>query len=560
MQYSKLYSITQKEIPKDATIISHQLMIRAGYIKKLSSGLYTWMPLGLRVINKVANIIRQEMEKIGFSEIQMPMIQPAKLWQETARWDKYGPLLLKMQDRHNKEYCFGPTHEEIVTDVIRSDLNTYKQLPIQVFQINTKFRDEIRPRYGVMRAREFMMKDGYSFNADPESLQQTYDNIKQAYFNMFNTMGLHVKAVLADTGDIGGDNSHEFHVLANAGEDSICFSNESSFAANLELCPIIQPKHIEQEPTQKLQVVSTKEQNITLDNNKLTQTIMVQGSNGSPVMLILSNQHTLNTVKAEKHPQIAKPLTIITNKIAKQQNINSKYLGPKQSKYPVIIDESISHLNNLIIGNNSEDSMLINVNWQRDITQFSSYDLRNAVAGDLSPDGVGILEIKKGIEVGHIFQLDDNYTKPMQVTYINDQNKNTTPLMGCYGIGVSRIVAAAIEQSHDEHGIIWPDAIAPFQLTIIPIDYHKNEEIFNKTNELYEKLAKKYDILLDDRELGPGIKFKDNDLLGIPHRLVLSPKLLQKQQVEYKKRSSDQAIIMPINQLSQYLQEAIRTN
>lgn len=560
MQYSKLYNPTKKELPKDAEIISHKLMLKAGYIKKLSSGLYTWLPLGLRVLQKVSNIIREEMERIGFSEIQMPNIQPSTLWKETNRWDKYGPLLLKLSDRHSKEYCFAPTHEEVVTDLIRGDLSTYKNLPIEIFQINTKFRDEIRPRYGVMRAREFTMKDGYSFNPDQASLQKTYDNIMQAYLKMFARMDLDIRVVMADNGSIGGSSSHEFHVIAQSGEDDICYSDMSDFAANIELCPAINPQ---QETSEQLHNIFqfthngdiTKNTPQDVQINNLTSSYFVKGNNHSIVHLILNRKHDLNEVKAIKHPEIANPIVLL-----KAEKVLAQYkdaVDPFIDNYsfPIIIDESAALLQNVTHKISGSETYYGNVNWQKNLKNYDTLDLRNVIAGDPSPDGNGTLKISKGIEVGHIFQLQKSYTEPMQVTFTDQSGQQQIPFMGCYGIGASRIVAAAIEQSHDEKGIIWPNSIAPYNIIIIPIDYHKRDEIRQISNKLYNTLNVNYDVLIDDRDLNPGKKFNDADLIGIPHRVVISPKLLEKNQLEYKDRTSDSQELIEIDDIEKFLLE-----
>ncbi len=561
MRYTVLYGGTRKETPKDAEIISHKLMIRAGMIKKLSSGLYTWLPIGLKVLQKVSNIIRQEMNSIGFAEILMPIVQPAKFWQQTERWDKYGPLLLKIKDRHEKEYCFGPTHEEIVTDLIKQDLTTYKNLPIKVYQIQTKFRDEIRPRYGVMRAREFTMKDGYSFHINQESLQETYDEIKQTYHRIFNKMGLDVRDVLADTGSIGGEISHEFHVLANSGEDLICFSDQSDFAANIELCPVIEKPFNKQKIFKNITKIKYKgdlsnAEQIpdNFDPNNLIKCLLVQGISSQPVMLILNNKHTLNPTKAEKHPKIAAPLVILSyQEIKNKYDLDIHYLGPVNSKFPIVIDNSIKGISNFTCGANEQEYYLVNVNWERDLNLPENFDLRNAEDGDLSPDGNGALKIKKGIEVSHIFQLKDTYTKPMLIKYNTKVGKSDTPLMGCYGIGVSRIVAASIEQHHDDKGIIWPTSIAPFTVIIIPINYHKDDKIKEFTDQFYNKLKTKFDVLLDDRSNSPGSKFADADLIGIPHRIVISQKLLEDNTIEHKKRCEENTSIISIDKIESFL-------
>ncbi|MFV0477152.1 MAG: proline--tRNA ligase [Parahaliea sp.] len=538
---------TQKETPADAEIISHQLMLRAGLIRKLASGLYTWLPLGLRVLRKVENIVRQEMDKSGALEISMPVVQPAELWQESGRWEQYGPELLRISDRHERDFCLGPTHEEVITDLLRNEVKSYKQLPLSFYQIQTKVRDEIRPRFGVMRSREFLMKDAYSFHVDQSSLQQTYEVMYRSYSNIFSRLCLDFRPVIADTGSIGGNASHEFHVLANSGEDDIAFSNQSDYAANVEMAEALASSGQRPAPSAPMREVATpgvrtiEELANFLDidpANSVKTLIVAAEEEGELAALVLRGDHQLNNIKAEKLAGIASPL-----QMASEENVRAACgagfgsLGPVGLPFKIIVDRSAAQLADFSCGANRDDIHLLNVNWERDCPLMRIEDLRKVVEGDPSPDGKGTLQIKRGIEVGHIFQLGTRYSEAMNATVLNEQGKNVVMSMGCYGIGVSRIVAAAIEQNHDERGIIWPAPMAPFSLVIIPLNMNKSDAVRDCALSLYEQLTKTgVDVLLDDRNERPGVKFADMELIGIPHRLVIGDRALAEGKIEYQGR------------------------
>jgi prolyl-tRNA synthetase len=548
MRSSQVLIATLKETPADAEIVSHQLMLRAGLIRRLASGLYTWLPMGLKVLRKAEAIVRDEMAKAGAQELLMPSIQPAELWQESQRWEKYGPELLRVTDRHNREFCYGPTHEEVITDLVRQEIRSYKQLPITFYQIQTKFRDEIRPRFGLMRAREFLMKDAYSFHLDHDSLQQTYDTMFAAYSRIFERMGLDFRPVQADTGSIGGHASHEFHVLASSGEDAIVFSNQSQYAANIELAEAVAPSGERPEPSLPMSTVDTPKQH-TIDQvcdfmkvsaEQCLKTLLVEGAEeGSVVALVLRGDHDINEVKAEKHPLVATPLTFATpERVTEACGANIGSIGPVGLTIPVIVDRAAAHVADFVCGANQNEQHLSGVNWSRDLPEPETADLRNVVAGDASPDGEGILDIARGIEVGHIFQLGDNYSDKLNANVLAESGKAQTLTMGCYGIGVSRVVAAAIEQHHDDRGIIWPLALAPFQVVLVPINAHKSIRLREAAEALYNKLLDAgFDILFDDRGQRPGVAFADMDLIGIPHRLILGERGLDQGNVEYKRRA-----------------------
>jgi prolyl-tRNA synthetase len=551
MRASQWFLATQKETPNDAEITSHQLMLRAGMIRKLGSGLYTWMPLGLKVLRKVEQIVREEMNKAHAMEVLMPAVQPAELWQETGRWDTFGGLLLTMKDSNDREYCFGPTHEEVITDIMRGELQSYKQLPANFYQIQTKFRDEIRPRFGVMRAREFIMKDAYSFHLSLESLQATYQEMYQTYSRIFDRMGLKYRAVEADTGAIGGSASHEFQVLADAGEDLIFYSDGSDYAANIEQATSLKPEKNTKKPVEKIQLVETPNQKtitevaqfLNIESSQMIKTLIVKGAEHPMVALVLKGDDELNEIKASKHPLIASPLTFIDEDIIlKTLKTPVGSLGPVDINIPVIADHHALTLSSFTCGANQADKHYMHAAWDRDVSSYEAYELRNVKEGDNSPDGKGVLRSCRGIEVGHVFQLGAKYAQAMNAAVINEQGQLQTMLMGCYGLGISRVVAAAIEQHHDDQGIIWPIAIAPFHVVIIPINGHKSQTVTNKANELYEQLSHLgIDVLLDDRNERPGVLFADNDLIGIPHRLVVSERNLEQGCVEYKARTSKES-------------------
>ncbi|MGD8782857.1 MAG: proline--tRNA ligase [Thioalkalispiraceae bacterium] len=570
MRASQLLIATVKETPADAEVISHKLMLRAGMIRKLAAGLYTWLPLGLRVLRKVEKIVREEMNKAGAQEVLMPAIQPAELWEESGRWDKYGPELLRVHDRHDREFCYGPTHEEVITDLIRNEIRSYKQLPSNFYQIQTKFRDEIRPRYGIMRAREFLMKDAYSFHLTQESLEETYQLMHQTYCRIFDRIGLAYRPVQADTGSIGGHASHEFHVLADSGEDAIAFSSESDYAANVELAEASKPETSKQKATQDLQTVDTPGQKtiesvsqfLNIEASQCLKTLLVEGEETPVVALVLRGDHELNAVKAEKLDRVAAPLTFASEEeIKKVANCEPGSIGPVGLDIPIIVDHSAAVLTDFVTGANQDDKHLTGVNWGRDLPEPESVDIRNVREGDPSPDGKGIIQIKRGIEVGHIFQLGQKYSEAMKANVLDANGKATTLTMGCYGIGVSRVVAAAIEQNHDDKGIIWPDAIAPFEVVILAMNIKKSGRVRQAANDLYAKLLEAgVDVLLDDRGERPGIMFADMELIGIPHRIIVGDKSLDNNVYEYKSRHGGDAEEVPVEQITEFIRGKLANN
>ncbi|PRB83879.1 proline--tRNA ligase [Pseudomonas sp. MYb185] len=570
MRTSQYLISTLKETPADAAVVSHQLMLRAGMIRRIASGLYTWLPMGLRVLRKAESVVRDEMNKAGALEVLMPAIQPAELWQESGRWEEYGPELLRLKDRHDREFCVGPTHEEVVTELARNEITSYKQLPLNLYQIQTKFRDEIRPRFGLMRSREFLMKDAYSFHLDQPSMQQTYDTMYQAYCNIFSRLGLEYRPVVADNGSIGGEGSHEFHVLAESGEDAIVFSNSGSYAANIEKATAQPPQGERPAPTQDKALVDTPDQRtieavcelLGLPAERTVKSLIVLGAaeEDKPqplVALVLRGDHELNEIKAENHPAIQAPLTF-ASEAQIQQALGCKpgSIGPVGMNIRVIADHSAAHLADFVCGANQDGKHFVGVNWERDARFDEVADLRNVVEGDISPDGNGTLVIKRGIEVGHIFQLGRKYSEAMQCTVLNEQGKTSTLLMGCYGIGVSRVVAAAIEQNHDQRGILWPDALAPFQVALVPMKMESSEAVREATERLYQELQQAgVEVLLDDRDkkVSPGVKFADMDLIGIPHRVVISDRGLAEGQLEYKYRRDQEASSVPVADMLDFL-------
>ena len=552
MRTSQFPLSTVKETPADAEIASHKLMIRAGLIRKIAAGIYTWLPLGLRVLRKVEQITREEMNKAGALEVLMPALQPAELWQETGRWEKYGPELARMQDRHARDFCLGPTHEEIITDLARNELKSYKQLPITYFQIQTKFRDEIRPRFGVMRSREFVMKDAYSFHLNQESLQQTYDLMYQAYSTIFNRFGLKFRAVIADSGSIGGAVSHEFHVLADSGEDAIAFSNASDYAANVEKAEALMPLGQRPEPTQDMSLIDTPNQHSIEEVSRFfnvgaascLKTLIVKGEDNTLVALLLRGDHELNPIKAEKISGVLSPLQFAGDEeIIAACGCKPGSIGPTGLKMPIIADRSTTLMTDFICGANQDGKHYNGCNWQRDLSLPEQIaDLRMVVEGDPSPDGNGQITIARGIEVGHIFQLGNKYSEAMNAAIINEAGKNQIMLMGCYGIGISRIVAAAIEQGHDERGIIWPNELAPFQVAICPMNMHKSDRLADTVETIYRELSDAgIDVLLDDRKVRAGFMFSDMELIGIPHRIVLGDRGLDSGTVEYQGRTDKES-------------------
>jgi prolyl-tRNA synthetase len=553
MRTSQLLLPTLKESPADAQIVSHQLMLRAGMIRKLASGLYSWLPLGLRVLRKVETIVREEMNRTGAQELLMPAVQPAELWQESGRWQQYGPELLRFRDRHNRDFCIGPTHEEVITDLVRYELKSYKQLPANFYQIQTKFRDEIRPRFGVMRAREFIMKDAYSFHASQQCLQSTYEIMYDCYSRIFSRMGLEFRAVHADTGSIGGNASHEFHVLAESGEDGIAFSSESDYAANVELAEAITTAK-RAEPGQNMETVDTPGQHsieevsqfLNADTSQILKTLLVKASEEAEtdvVALVLRGDHDLNEIKAEKLEHVSTPLTFASDEeVRSAAGCDAGSIGPVGLSIPVIIDRSAAVCSDFICGANINGKHLTGVNWERDVPLSTIADIRNVVDGDPSPDGHGILSIKRGIEVGHIFQLGQKYSQALNATVLSENGKAEVMMMGCYGIGVSRVVASAIEQNHDDNGIIWPTSIAPFKVVIVPMNMHKSERVKTVAEKLYADLTSAgIDVLFDDRKERPGVMFADMELIGIPYRIVIGDRSLDKGVLEVKGRNDEKA-------------------
>jgi len=564
MRTSQYLLSTLKETPASAEVISHQLMLRAGLVRNLASGLYTWLPTGLRVLKKVEQIVREEIQRAGGNEILMPMVQPADLWQESGRLEDYGPELLRINDRHKRPFVLGPTHEEVITKLVANELSSYKQLPLNVFQIQTKFRDEIRPRFGVMRGREFLMKDAYSFHLEDECLEKTYQIMFDAYCRIFERLELNFRPVLADTGSIGGEKSHEFHVLADSGEDDIAFSDASDFAANIEKAEALAPTGERAAPTQELTKVATPNVKsmddlvacLSVDLKTTVKTLLVVGATAegeadTVVALVLRGDHQLNEIKAEHLPQVASPLTFASEEqILAAANCNAGSIGPVGLNIEVIVDRSAAHLSDFVCGANEDDAHLTGVNWQRDCNEISIHDIRNVVAGDPSPCGQGNIEIKRGIEVGHIFQLGRKYAEAMNCAVLNEGGKNQTLTMGCYGIGVSRIVAAAIEQNHDKYGIKWPKAIAPFQVAIVPMNMAKSARVKETAEALYESLNQAgIEVLFDDRKERPGVMFADHELMGTPLLLIIGERNLDAQQVELKNRITGEKSLIAIDEV-----------
>lgn len=567
MRVSRFPISTLRETPADAEVVSHQLMLRAGMIRRLASGLYTWMPYGLRVLRKVEAIVREEMNNAGAVEVLMPAVQPAELWQESGRWEQYGPELLRLRDRHQRDFCYGPTHEEIITDYARKELNSYKQLPANFYQIQTKFRDEVRPRFGIMRAREFLMKDAYSFHLSQDSLQDTYDAMYAAYSRIFQRLGLDFRPVHADTGSIGGNASHEFHVLAESGEDAIAFASGSDYAANVELAEAVSLLTERAAPSEDMREVDTPNAKtieelvaqFDLPVEKTVKTLIVAASEACDadfVALLVRGDHTLNEIKAEKLPEVATPLCFASEEeIRALVGAGPGSLGPVNMPIPCIVDRTVANMSDFGAGANSDGKHLFGINWERDTVLPQVADLRNVVEGDPSPDGQGTLSIVRGIEVGHIFQLGKKYSEAMNATVLDESGRAQVMSMGCYGIGVSRVVASAIEQHNDDAGICWPSAIAPFTIVIAPLNMHKSEAVAAKAEELYAALqAKGVDVLLDDRPLRPGAMFADHELLGIPHRVVVSDRGLKNGELEYKARQGGDAEKIPVDDILAFIE------
>ena len=565
MKASQFFLSTVRETPSNAELTSHRLMIRAGMLRKLASGLYTWLPLGLRILKKVENIVREEMNRSKALELLMPIVQPARLWQESNRWETYGAELLKIVDRHKNAFCFGPTHEEVITDVALRELRSYKQLPVNFYQIQTKFRDEIRPRFGVMRSREFLMKDAYSFDLNEKDMKATYNKMYDTYVRIFTRLGLNFRAILADTGAIGGDYSHEFQVLADAGEDVVVYSDGSDYAANIEKAIAQAPQGERPKPTAAMTKIATSgictmkqlAELIDISQEKGIKTFIVKGTVTPFVALILRGDHELNTVKAQNVSGVASPIVFATEKeIRETIGAGPGFLGPVNLALPYIVDRDAAHLADFFCGTNEDNFHFINVNWGRDVPVREVADLRSAVEGDRSPDGKGRLRFAQGIEVGQVFQLGEKYSRKMNATVIDEMGKSCYIQMGCYGIGISRTVAAAIEQNHDQNGIIWPEAMAPFSIVLIGLNRHKSYRVQTACERIYHELIKAgFEVLWDDRKKRPGVMFAEMDLIGIPHRLVVSERGLDKNTVEYKFRRNSIREDLPIKRLVVFLKE-----
>lgn len=557
MRASKFHISTTKETPADAEVLSHQLMLRAGLIRRLAAGLYTLMPMGLRVVRKIEAIVREEMDRANGVELLMPAAQPAELWKESGRWEKYGPELLRMTDRHDREYCIGPTHEEVITDIARRELRSYKQLPVNFYQIQTKFRDEIRPRFGVMRAREFLMKDAYSFHINESSLEETFDDMHNAYCKIFDRIGLDYRPVDADSGSIGGARSREFHVLAASGEDALAYSTGDEYAANVEKAAVV-PTGERGAATDTMQTIDTPgvhtiedlASKLSVAASKCVKTLLVVGTESPVVALVVRGDHQLNSIKAEQLPEVHSPFTFASaEQIKEVAGCDAGSIGPVGLTIPVLVDGDAALMNDFVCGANTNNQHLNGVNWERDLPEPTVRDLRNVVEGDPSPTGTGELKIVRGIEVGHIFQLGTTYSEAMDCKLMDENGKPQLMHMGCYGIGVTRVAAAAIEQNNDDKGIIWPDSIAPFTAVISPIHMAKSETVKEAAETLYQNMLDAgIDVLLDDRPLRPGVMFADMELIGIPHRFVISDKLLPENQVEYKGRRDADATLINIDE------------
>jgi prolyl-tRNA synthetase len=556
MRVTQFLISTLKEAPSEAEVVSHKLMLRAGLIKRLTSGVYTWMPLGLRVLRKVENIIREEMNRGGAIELLMPAVQPAELWQESTRWEQYGPELLRIKDRHQRDFCFGPTHEEVVCDVVRREIRSYRQLPLNLYQIQTKFRDEIRPRFGVMRGREFLMKDAYSFHVNYDDLVREYRNMHDTYSRIFTRLGLKFRAVAADTGSIGGTGSHEFHVLADSGEDAIAYCPQSDYAANVELAEAVAPATPRPAAAQTMQKVHTPGVKtiaelsafLKLPAERTVKAVVVDGADGKPVLLLVRGDHELNMIKAGKLAQVQQPVTFATAEAIRAAfKADPGSLGPVGFSGTVIADRAVGVMADFVVGANDNDHHLTGVNIGRDFAEPVFADIRNVVSGDASPDGKGVLEICRGIEVGHIFQLRTKYSKALNLAFLDETGKSQIMEMGCYGIGATRVVAAAIEQNYDERGIIFPKAIAPFDVAIVPIGYAKSAQVREAADRLHDALtAAGIDVILDNRDERPGIMFADMELIGVPHRVVIGDRGLKEGQIEYKGRRDAEARTLPL--------------
>ena len=565
MRTSRFFLATLKEIPADAEIISHQLMLRAGLIRQVASGIYNWLPLGHRVLGKVESVVREEMNRAGAQEVLLPAVQPAELWRESGRWDDYGPELLRFTDRHQRDFCFGPTHEEVITTLARSTIRSYRQLPVNLYQVQTKFRDEIRPRFGVMRSREFIMKDAYSFDRDTQGMAESYQTMYDAYTRIFKRLGLETQAVEADSGTIGGNFSHEFHVMADSGEDAIALCSSCDYAANVEKVDLARPVSSRPAPSEKMSEVDTPNQHTIADlceflgvkAEKTVKTLVVQGSSGTPIALILRGDHELNSVKAEFLDVVAKPLRMASAEaIHNATGASPGSIGPVGLKIPMIVDHSAGVLADFICGANRDDVHLTGVNWGRDLPEPTTQDIRQAVNGDPCPtDSKKEIQVRRGIEVGHVFQLGTKYSEALDATYLDANGRDQPLYMGCYGIGITRIVAAAIEQNHDDNGIVWPPPLAPFDVCIVPIGLKKSPKVAQVVEELYKELVDAgFEVLLDDRDERPGVMFSEMDLIGIPHRIVVGERGLTNGSVEYRNRANGESADYPLNELVTTLQ------
>ncbi len=558
---------TLREDPSEAEVISHKLMLRSGMVRKLVSGIYTWLPLGMRVLKKVEQIVREEMDKVGI-EILMPSLQPAELWIKSGRWNQYGDQLLKLKDRNQHDLCFAPTHEEVITALVKNEVRSYKQLPLVFYQIQTKFRDELRPRFGVTRSREFIMKDAYSFHLNEASMHETYQQLYKTYDRIFTRLGLKFRAVLADNGSIGGNGSQEFQVLTEAGEDLIAYCENSEYAANLELATalkITSKKEVTLLRKEKIETIAVKSvaevaNFLQVEPRKILKTLIVKGNETPWVALVLRGDHEINEVKVAKLPEVFAPLTLATEEdLVKICGCKKGSIGPVGLKMPIIVDQDAVDVHNFICGANEDDYHYRHVNWLRDVQYSKVSDLRKVVEGDLSPDGKGKLKITRGMEVGHIFELGRKYSSALQANVLDEQGNTITMYMGCYGIGISRVIAAAIEQCHDEKGIVWPFSLAPFQVAIVPINYHRSGEVKRVTDQLYEQLLnQKIEVLLDDRKERAGVLFADMDLIGIPYRLVISENHLLKGYIEYKERAHDEGQLIKVEEVGPFLQKKIQ--
>jgi prolyl-tRNA synthetase len=563
MRLSQYPINTSKENPAEAEVLSHQLMLRAGLIRRLAAGLYSWLPMGLRSLRKAEAIVREEMDRAGALEVLMPVFQPGELWQESGRWTEYGPELLRLKDRHQRDFVAGPTHEEVITDIVRRELQSYRQLPVNFYQIQTKFRDEIRPRFGIMRAREFVMKDAYSFHLDETSLEQGYRVMHAAYTRIFTRMGLKFRAVRADSGPIGGDVSQEFHVLAASGEDAIVFSDEDDYASNLEAAAALPPTEPRPAPQQALAKVATPGARTIEDVSRLLEvapsaclkTLLVEGSDEEVVALVIRGDHELNATKAQRLPGVANPLRMAgPERIARATGAEAGFIGPAGLRCRIYADHSALAIADFVCGANERDMHLTGVNWERDVQGAIAADIRNVRAGDFSPSGRGRLKVARGIEVGHIFQLGRKYSAPLKAVVLDEAGNEVTLLMGCYGIGVTRVLAAAIEQNHDERGIIWPEPLAPFQVVLVPLNLQKSARVREVAERLYAELASQgIDVLYDDRDARPGVKFADAELLGIPHRLVVSERGLEADRLEYRHRRDAESTEFPADEVLAFL-------